>query len=103
MLDDLVGGARAVLGDEDNFCGAYLQGSFARGDADGHSDVDFLVVVQHEVTPGQEARLRALHERFPDSGVGWAQHLGGLLRPPGRTAAGRRPARRGSTWTTAAR
>jgi predicted nucleotidyltransferase len=30
---------------DDNFVGAYLEGSFALGDADIHSDCDFLVVV----------------------------------------------------------
>jgi predicted nucleotidyltransferase len=38
VLGELVSGARAVLGS--NFAGAYLQGSFAVGDADEQSDVD---------------------------------------------------------------
>lgn len=86
-------GARAILDDEDTFHGAYLQGSFALGGADLHSDVDFLVVVHREVTPVQETRLRALHEWFPDSGVGWARHLEGSYVP--KTAL-----RRGSAMRT---
>lgn len=81
VLCDLVKGVRPILEEEGNFCGAYLQGSFAVGGADVHSDVDFLVVVHDEVTPAQETRLRALHARFPDSDVGWAQHLEGSYVP----------------------
>lgn len=81
VLCDLVKGVRPILEEEGNFCGAYLQGSCAVGGADVHSDVDFLVVVHDEVTPAQETRLRALHARFPDSDVGWAQHLEGSYVP----------------------
>jgi predicted nucleotidyltransferase len=42
VLAELVEGARSVLGE--NFCGAYLHGSFATGEADAYSDVDFMVV-----------------------------------------------------------
>lgn len=41
LLTDLTGSVRSALGD--HFIGAYLQGSFAIGDADEDSDVDFLV------------------------------------------------------------
>jgi predicted nucleotidyltransferase len=40
--------ARLILGA--NFFGAYLQGSFALGDADLHSDCDFLVVMMSPPT-----------------------------------------------------
>jgi predicted nucleotidyltransferase len=56
LLVELVAGAREVLGE--SFCGAYLQGSFAVGDADAHSDVDFVVVTEDEVTPEQQDDLR---------------------------------------------
>ena len=36
VLRELLAGAREALGA--NFCGLYLQGSFAVGDADEHSD-----------------------------------------------------------------
>jgi predicted nucleotidyltransferase len=52
LLVELVVGVKEVLGD--NFCGAYLQGSFAVGDADARSDVDFVVVTEDEVTPEQQ-------------------------------------------------
>ena len=44
LLEELVSSVRAILGA--NFCGAYLQGSFAVGDADVHSDVDFIVATR---------------------------------------------------------
>ena len=75
VLAALVDGARGAL--EDNFCGAYLQGSFAVGDADEHSDVDFVVVTHDELTPRQVAGLQLLHSRLFALEVPWAQHLEG--------------------------
>ncbi len=40
----MVESVQAALGD--NFVGAYLHGSFAVGDFDQHSDVDFIIVVR---------------------------------------------------------
>lgn len=61
----------------DNFCGAYLQGSFAVGDADVHSDVDFLVVTETDVTPEEQNGLHELHQRLYARPTSWAQHLEG--------------------------
>jgi hypothetical protein len=86
VLEELAATTRAILAD--NFCGAYLQGSFAVGDADEHSDVDFIVVTHAEVSAEQEAALRHMHARFPTLDVNWAKHLEGsyfseaLLRRP---------------------
>ena len=52
VLAELVDGARRVL--EENFCAAYLHGSFATGDADEFSDVDFVIVSHDEVTAEQQ-------------------------------------------------
>jgi predicted nucleotidyltransferase len=87
VLADLVAGARSVLGDD--LVGVYLQGSFAVGDADEYSDVDFLVPTRRPVTPGQEEGLRALHAAFPvraegrapDGPVPWAGRLEGSYPP----------------------
>ncbi len=81
LLVELVAGAREVLGD--SFCGAYLQGSFAVGDADVHSDVDFLIVTEGDVTPERQAGLRALHRRLYAFPTSWAQHLEGSYIPRG--------------------
>jgi hypothetical protein len=75
LLVELVVGAKEVLGD--SFCGAYLQGSFAVGDADAHSDVDFIVVTKDDVTPEQQAELQALHQTLYALPTSWAQHLEG--------------------------
>lgn len=76
---ELVDGIQDVLGD--SFCGAYLQGSFAVGDADVHSDVDFIVATENEVTPEQRAELQALHQRLYQRPTAWAQHLEGSYVP----------------------
>jgi Domain of unknown function (DUF4111)/Nucleotidyltransferase domain len=79
VLGELVVATQAILGD--NFCGAYLQGSFAAGDADMYSDVDFVIVTHAEVSDDQVAALRSLHARFPTQDVDWARHLEGSYIP----------------------
>lgn len=79
LLRELTARAAAILGD--NFVGAYLQGSFAVGDADQHSDVDFLIPTEGPITSGQERQLRLMHAEFPDRELSWAQHLEGSYPP----------------------
>src|SRR2546430_9937627 len=79
LLAELVDRVREVLGD--NFCGAYLQGSFAVGDADVHSDVDFLVVTHDEIGDAELAALQAMHERIYALDAPWVQHLEGSYVP----------------------
>ncbi len=79
VLEELVSSVRAILGD--NFCGAYLQGSFAVGDADEHSDVDFIVAINDELTDDQLAALQAMHKRIYGLDPQWAQHLEGSYVP----------------------
>jgi predicted nucleotidyltransferase len=79
VVAELVAGAEEVLGD--GFCGAYLQGSFAVGDADAYSDVDFIVVTEAELTPEQQVELQALHQRLYALPTPWAQHLEGSYIP----------------------
>jgi predicted nucleotidyltransferase len=75
VLADLTARAREILGP--SFVGAYLQGSFAVGDADLHSDCDFLVPVRDPVTDTQESALRALHDELPTRPGHWTKHLEG--------------------------
>jgi nucleotidyltransferase-like protein len=56
LLVELVLGAKEVLAD--SFCGAYLQGSFAVGDADAHSDVDFIIVTKKSSRRGRKLSFR---------------------------------------------
>ena len=82
VLRELVGAARLVLGE--NFCGAYLQGSFATRFADIFSDVDFIVVTHEELSGEQEAGLQAMHRRIYMLETPWAQHLEGSYVPASR-------------------
>ncbi len=66
---------RDVLGD--NLCGVYLQGSFAVGGADEHSDVDFLAVTEAPVGDEQRPALDAVHRRLYALPSPWARHLEG--------------------------
>jgi RimJ/RimL family protein N-acetyltransferase len=79
VLDELVASVHAILGE--NFCGAYLQGSFALGDADEHSDVDFIVVTHDEVSDAELSGLQAMHSRLYSLESTWAQHLEGSYVP----------------------
>ncbi|MDP3633509.1 nucleotidyltransferase domain-containing protein [Phenylobacterium sp.] len=79
VLHQLVTRARAVLGD--NFVGAYLQGSFAVGDADEQSDVDFLIVTARDVPLAQQPALQATHAELFKLPSPWAQHLEGSYAP----------------------
>ena len=79
VLRDLITSVQSILGD--NFVAAYLQGSFAVGDFDNDSDVDFLVVVEDEASEDHAAALQALHARLCDLDSYWARHLEGSYFP----------------------
>jgi hypothetical protein len=79
VLGELVRSQQEILGD--NFIGAYLQGSFAIGDFDEHSDVDFIVAVEQEMPEAQVEALQAMHERVYGLESYWAQHLEGSYFP----------------------
>jgi hypothetical protein len=79
VLDQLVSGTQAILGA--NLIGVYLQGSFAVGDADQHSDVDFLVVVHQPLSAAEVLALQELHGRIYDQPCNWAKHLEGSYFP----------------------
>ena len=79
VLAALVAGVRPMLGD--NFVGAYLQGSFAVGDWDVGSDVDFVFVTQEDVPEALVPALQTVHVRVYDQGPDWARHLEGSYFP----------------------
>ena len=79
VLQELVRSTRAIL--REDFIGAYLQGSFAVGDFDLHSDVDFIVVIQRDLTQAQVDALQEMHERIHDINSRWAKHLEGSYFP----------------------
>ncbi|HEX4124102.1 MAG TPA: aminoglycoside adenylyltransferase domain-containing protein, partial [Tepidisphaeraceae bacterium] len=86
VLDDLTRSVAAILCD--NFYGACLQGSFALGDFDQHSDADFLIVINGDLAVAQLDALQAMHGRLYAGQCAWAQHLEGsyirkdVLRDP---------------------
>lgn len=75
VLAELAGRAAAILGAD--FVGAYLQGSFAVGDADLNSDCDFLIPVHRQVTGEREAAVRAMHDELPTRPGYWEKRLEG--------------------------
>jgi hypothetical protein len=90
ILFQLVTNVQAIL--DNHFTGAYLQGSFALGDFDQFSDVDFLVVVEQEVSEGQLSALQAMHSIIYDSEPYWAKHLEGSYFPKELLRRGNHPA-----------
>jgi hypothetical protein len=79
VLAELVERARTLLAD--NFVGAYLQGSFALGDFDQHSDLDFIVVTHQDIPPDQVPALQAMHEALRAMPSPWASRLEGSYAP----------------------
>jgi predicted nucleotidyltransferase len=79
VLQDLVESVQEILGDD--CVGAYLQGSFAVGDFDIHSDVDFIIVTQTEPSEKQVHALQVMHEHIYNLDTRWAQHLEGSYFP----------------------
>ena len=79
VLRELVTSVQAILGD--NFIATYLQGSFAVGDWDTDSDVDFLIAVDHEVSETDLAALQSMHARIYEQDSNWAKHLEGSYFP----------------------
>lgn len=79
VLRELVSSVREILGD--NFAGAYLQGSFAVGGFDEHSDCDFVIVTNRELSDSDVLKLQSMHRRIYGLGVEWAKHLEGSYVP----------------------
>jgi predicted nucleotidyltransferase len=75
LLRELIYNLQQIL--RGHFIGAYLQGSFAVGDYDQHSDVDFTIVIDEELAAGQVNALQGMHARLYDLEIRWAQHLEG--------------------------
>ena len=79
VLEELVASVPVALGEA--LVGAYLQGSFAVGDFDRHSDVDFVIVVADELSNAQVDALQAIHRRLYGLPSEWARHLEGSYFP----------------------
>jgi len=79
VLSELVTAVRKALGE--TFLGACLQGSFAVGDFDRDSDVDFIIVIAQALTAEQMFALQYVHGRLFELESAWAQHLEGSYFP----------------------
>jgi predicted nucleotidyltransferase len=79
VLRELVSSVRQIL--RDNFVGAYLQGSLAVGDFDEHSDVDFIIAIDREISDSRLCDLRSMHKRIFNLEDEWARHLEGSYFP----------------------
>jgi hypothetical protein len=79
LLRELISSLWGILSSQ--FIGAYLQGSFAVGDSDHHSDVDFAIVITGELSEEKVDKLQAMHGRLYDLDTHWAQHLEGSYFP----------------------
>lgn len=79
VLSDFAGRLAELFGD--GLVGLYLQGSFALGGSDGFSDVDFLAVLDQDVTAEQFPLLQTVHEELHALPSAWARHLEGSYVP----------------------
>jgi hypothetical protein len=79
LLEELVDHWQRHLGD--NLLGAWVQGSFALGAGDLHSDCDWIVATQEAPTAGQEAALRRLHAEIPTRDGHWPHDIEGSYAP----------------------
>lgn len=81
VLDLLLEGAKDILGS--NFFGAWLQGSSATGHFDKHSDIDFVIGVERELTEEELNSLGEFHRQLYNHESPWAKHLEGSYIPRG--------------------
>jgi hypothetical protein len=79
VLEQFTSSVSSLLGD--TLLGLYLQGSFAVGGFDEHSDVDFIAVLERDLTPGEVSELNAAHARIFEGPSEWARHLEGSYFP----------------------
>jgi predicted nucleotidyltransferase len=79
VLHELVISVQAIL--IDNFISACLQGSFAIGDWDNDSDVDFTIVTGQELSENELSALQSMHARIYNLETEWAKHLEGSYFP----------------------
>lgn len=79
LMLDLLADWQRLLGT--NLAGAYVQGSFALGAGDRHSDCDWLVTTHRPLTETQVEDLRALHNAIPRLGRPWCADLEGSYAP----------------------
>jgi hypothetical protein len=79
LLAELLRHWQRILGDD--LVGAYVQGSFALGAGDQHSDCDWLVATRGSLTEPQLAQLREIHDEIPTREGHWCHDFEGSYAP----------------------
>ena len=79
VLATLIEAVRRLLGS--TFVGGYLQGSFATGGFDRHSDADFIIVIEERPTTDIIKQLQTMHAELFSMKCPWAQYLEGSYFP----------------------
>ncbi len=80
LLQNLLVNVQMILGDQ--FIGMYLYGSLASGDFNSEtSDIDFLVVMDDELSDESIDALENMHASLAVSGLKWAAKLEGAYIP----------------------
>lgn len=79
VLNAFVDGTTSILAD--NFIGAWLQGSSATGGFDEHSDLDFVIGVERDLSKRELHALQAFHPYLYAHPSPWSQHLEGSYFP----------------------
>ncbi len=79
VLYEFVKSVQEIL--KDNFVSAYLQGSFAIGDWDNDSDVDFTIVIENDISDTDLQAMQIMHARIYNLESEWAKHLEGSYFP----------------------
>jgi predicted nucleotidyltransferase len=100
VLQELITRLTSLL--EADLLGAYLQGSFAVGDYDQHSDVDFIIITENDISGSQLQSLLFMHKRIFELESAWAQHLDFSYFPKDVHRHPPNADKNSGTWTTAA-
>jgi predicted nucleotidyltransferase len=80
VLTKLVAGQRAILGEK--LLAIYLSGSFALGDWDEYSDVDWIAIIDQDLGDNEVTALNKLHTDFVEKGPEpWGRVLEGSYWP----------------------
>ena len=75
IVRDLRARITAILGD--HVIGMYLDGSLALGDFDDASDIDFIVLTDHEIRDTEFEALHEMHAQITAGPSRWADQLEG--------------------------
>jgi hypothetical protein len=84
LIDELVAHWRRILGAD--LAGAWVQGSFALGAGDLHSDCDWIVATRGPLRDEQVRQLRELHDEIPTREGHWPHDIEGSYAPMGELA-----------------